>query len=148
MTGHLPSPAPLSGRLSRSSPDVSPVNWSFPLLYTPALLPFICTAIGTLVAFRHTIPANQSWTFPFTAAAAKCKSEGRVENAVIRLGDDSRRYGRHCGWQSESTEAGAMPPQPRPPDLLPLCLRPGVAPAIIGALILVALMVQGGRRVR
>ncbi|KAL4448522.1 hypothetical protein ABPG75_005741 [Micractinium tetrahymenae] len=71
------------------------VNWSYALLYVPALLPFICTACATLLAFRHSIPAEKSWKDPFRAATAKCKS---------------------------------------------------VAPAIIGALILVALMVQGGRQ--
>ncbi|PSC70611.1 lactate permease [Micractinium conductrix] len=71
------------------------VNWSFPLLYTPALLPFIATACATLAAFRGSIPADKSWGDPFAAATAKCR---------------------------------------------------GVAPAIIGALILVALMVQGGRQ--
>lgn len=72
------------------------VNWSFPALYTPALLPFICVAVATLWVFRTSIPADKSWRDPFTAAAAKCRS---------------------------------------------------VAPAIVGALILVAQMVQGGRQV-
>ncbi|KAL4420202.1 hypothetical protein ABPG77_011418 [Micractinium sp. CCAP 211/92] len=71
------------------------VNWSYALLYVPALLPFVCTACATLLAFRHSIPPGKSWRDPFAAATAKCK---------------------------------------------------GVAPAIIGALILVALMVQGGRQ--
>lgn len=73
------------------------VNWSFPALYTPALLPFICVAAATLLFFRDSIPADKSWRDPFTAAAAKCRS---------------------------------------------------VAPAIVGALILVAQMVQGEQQVR
>lgn len=121
--------------MSAAAPHVPPVNWAFPLLYTPALLPFVAVGCATLAAFRRSIPAGQSWAQPFSAAVAKCKSERGLSGA-------------EWGWGKGTSACMAVwPAQGLPADLLKPCPPAGVAPAIIGALILVALMVQGGRQV-
>lgn len=73
----LALPLPCPGSTHPSFPTRIGVNWSFPLLYTPALLPFIATACATLAAFRGSIPADKSWGDPFAAATAKCRGERR-----------------------------------------------------------------------
>lgn len=109
------------------------MNWSYPALYTPALLPFICTACATLLAFRHSFPAGTTWRDPFAASATKCKSVcGGV--ACLRALAAGQRARPH------PTQPAVLPCPP--PE------RAGVAPAIVGAFILVVLMVQGGRQVR
>ena len=67
----------------RPAPPAPPAARSFPLLYTPALLPFVAVGCATQAAFRRSIPPGPSWAQPVAAAAATDPSMHRQFTASV-----------------------------------------------------------------